>query len=123
MAYQTSQLSVWTQTIEGNMKEWIYLTADSLAAVTATGYFTDAAAKRLSIGDVVFVMSGTVNAATVTEGAEVFPATPGVGGAFSAAPTWQPCTVSAVNAAGAATVVPTSLPYATGQNNFRNLLD
>ena len=123
MSYQTSQLSVWSQTIEGNIKEWIYLTSDSLATVTATGYFSDAAAKRMSIGDVVFVMSGTVNTATVLEGAEVFPATPGVGGAFSAAPTWQPCTVSAVSAAGAATVVPTSLPYSAGQNNFRNLLD
>jgi hypothetical protein len=123
MTYQTSQLSVWTQTIEGNLKEWIYITADPLATVLGAGYFSDAALKRLSIGDIMFVLSGTINTANVTEGAELFPATPGVGGAFSAAPIWQPCVVSSINAAGAATVVAAALPGAAAVANFRNLLD
>ena len=123
MSYLTTNLSVVDQTIEGNLKEWLYLTSDSMAAVLATGYFTDAASKRLNVGDVVFVLSGTLNAGTTTEGGEVFPATLGVTGFFSGAPSWQPCVVQSVNAAGAATVVATSLPASAGQNNFRNIID
>src|SRR5260370_38307997 len=123
VAYNTSNLSLWTQTIEGNFKEWIYITADPLATVLGAGYFSDAFNKRVAIGDLVWVMSGTLNAATLTEGAEVFPATLGVGGAFSSAPTWQPCLVSSVTAAGAGTVAAPPLPAASGGANFRNLLD
>ncbi|MGY3393441.1 hypothetical protein ACVWW6_006032 [Bradyrhizobium sp. USDA 3311] len=123
MTYQTSQLSLWTQTIEGNFKEWLYISADPLATILGTGYFSDAGQKRLNVGDLVWVMSGTLNAATVTEGAEVFPATPGVGGAFSSAPTWQPCLVASVSAAGAGTLVAAALPASSGVANFRNLLD
>ena len=123
MSYDTSKLSLWTQNIEGGFKEWIYLTADPLATVLGTGYFSDAAAKRLNVGDLVFVMSGALNTATVTEGAEVFPATVGVGGSFSSAPIWQPCLVQSVSAAGAATLVAAALPASAGVANFRNLLD
>jgi hypothetical protein len=123
MAYTTSNLSCWQQTIEGGLKEWIYTTSDPLTTVFGAGYFSDAAAKRLNVGDLVWVMSGTVNVAAVIEGAESFPATVGVGGAFSAAPIWQPCLVQSVSAAGAATLVAAALPASAGVANFRNLLD
>jgi|GEM_PF-1324298 len=122
MSYTTSTLSIIDQDIEGGQKEFWYRTADTIQQVLATGYFTDALQKRMGIGDLVFVLSGTPATATLTEGAAVFPNTVGLGGDFASAPTLQPCIVSSISA-GAAMVVP-CLSIPTDLADFpRNLID
>jgi hypothetical protein len=89
---------------------WIYVTSDSITAVQATGYISDAAKKRLKVGDIVDVFTGTLasQAATATSGATLgaitFPATVGVASLFTSAPTYQRMMVTAVSSAGAGTI-------------------
>ena len=124
MAYSTSNLSLWQQTVEGSMKEWIYITSDTVNTVLGTGYITDGAKKRMGIGDLVWVMSGTLNQAAAPAFGPGYPETVGFGGTFTAAPTWQACLVSAINATtGAATLVAAALPASAAIANFRNLID
>ena len=61
MAYTTNTLSALSYEIGGRGRVWIYNTADSLASVFASGYISDAGKKRLQIGDMVIVYSGTLN--------------------------------------------------------------
>lgn len=108
MAYQTGNLSLLRDTLEGGFKWWLYVTADSFATYTGSGYFSDASNKRMNVGDIVWVLSGTFNtstSATVLGDAD-FPATTGVSGQFSAEPSFESFIVSAVNGSGAATIAP-----------------
>jgi hypothetical protein len=83
---------------------WIYVTTDSLAAVQASGYVSDATFKRLKLGDIVDVFSGPLvsqavnNANGAALGAVTFPATLGVLSLFSGTPQYQRMIVSALTA-------------------------
>jgi hypothetical protein len=56
MAYTTGTLSYLAGgPVEGSWKLWDYTTTDSLAAITASGYVTDATAKGMGVGDFVIV--------------------------------------------------------------------
>ena len=88
--------------VESGITYWIYVTADSLAAVQASGYITDATFKRLKVGDIVDVFTGTLvsetpaAAAGAKLGYAAFPATLGVLGMFTGVPTYQRMIVSSV---------------------------
>jgi hypothetical protein len=56
MAYTTGTLSYLAGgPVEGSWKLWDYTTTDSLAALTGSGYITDATAKGMGVGDFVIV--------------------------------------------------------------------
>jgi hypothetical protein len=114
---------------------WIYVTSDSLAAVQASGYITDATFKRLKVGDIVDVFTGTLVSETPSAaagaklGAVTFPAVLGLIGMFASVPTYQRMIVSNVtvstspNTSGVGTlqaVEPNSLGLSA---NPRNMLD
>ena len=90
--------------LEGGVCYWIYITSDSLAAVQASGYISDATFKRLKLGDIVDVFSGTLIGETNTPaqgvalGAVTFAGTVGVSSLFSAQPQYMRMIVSAVTA-------------------------
>lgn len=128
MAYTTGTLSELGHVIGGRGKYWSYVSADDIGTICQSGYISDAGKKRLSIGDVVFVLSGTLStllSATPTVVAA------GVTSEFTptANITWQPCVVSAIssitNGVPALTATATLAPAAfTGlQANPRNLID
>jgi hypothetical protein len=111
MAYIKGNLSKLYDNLEGQIAFWVYVTDNAIATVLGPGYFTDATDRRLKIGDIVEVFSGTFANATAgaTLGGVTFPATVGVGSAFASAPTRVTTMVNAVAAAtatspGAATV-------------------
>jgi hypothetical protein len=133
MSYVKGQLSKVYDELESGITYWLYYTADSLGAVQAAGYFSDATDKRLKLGDIVDVFSGTLTDFTSTSGgtklgAVTFTATVGVSPRFSATPVWARCIVSNVGAPttttpGAATVTEIDLPIAALSINPRNLID
>lgn len=107
MAYTKGTLSLLSQTLEGGQKWWTYTTSDTIAAVMAAGYISDAGDKRMLAGDIVKVFSGTLNASGLNEGAAAFPFDVGLEGPFSGAPAYAEMIVSGV-ATGAATLSPVS---------------
>lgn len=130
MAYTTGTLSELAQVIGGRGRYWTYITADSIAAVAASGYISDAGKKRIMVGDVVFVLSGTLST--------ILSANPSVAAAgaspeFASGATisWQPFIVSSVSATTGSTGVPAVSATATLspaampglQVNPRNMLD
>lgn len=130
MSYVKGQLSKVYDELESGITYWLYWTSDSLGAVQASGYFSDATDRRLKLGDVVDVFSGAAVAAAsgAALGAVTFPATVGVSARFASAPQYMRMGVSAVAAAttttpGAATVVPLEPTAASMLANFRNLVD
>jgi hypothetical protein len=133
MSYVSNQLSKVYDELESGITYWVYYTSDSLGAVQASGYVSDATSKRLKLGDVVDVFSGTLtNFAASSGGASLgaasFAPTVGITARFSAVPTWARMQVSAVTAgttttAGAATLAEIDLPIAALGVNPRNLID
>jgi hypothetical protein len=120
--------------MESGVAYWIYVTSDPVAAVQAAGYVTDATFKRLKLGDIVDVFSGTLlNEAAATPvgvklGAVTFPATIGVSSMFSAAPQYARLMVTAVTAgttttSGTATLGYAEPPISSLLSNPRNMLD
>ena len=57
MAYTSATLSQIAGTIEGNWKEWVYTTADSLATVKGAAYISDATNRGMEVGDFVRVVN------------------------------------------------------------------
>lgn len=121
-------------TIEGGVTFWVYLTSDTLAATQVSGYVTDATAKRLKVGDIVDVFSGTFasQGATATTGlalgAVTFPATVGLSSLFTAQPQYQRMIVTAVTAGTTTTsgvgTWAAAEPAVIGLGNLpRNLID
>lgn len=130
MAYDKSKISLWDQIIEGGIKEFIYVTTDTLAQVQAAGYVSNATDLRLFPGDLVHVFAGTAFSTTgLSLGAEVFPApTVGVSNYFTGTPVYRLFSVSAVAAGttaapGAGTLVPAMIIPSDLLSNPRNLLD
>jgi hypothetical protein len=104
MAYNGNNISLVVQTIENQgPAQWSYVTADSLAAVLAAGYISDATKRNMRVGDFVSVSSGTLNTAVYSS-----PSTADVGEAqdFAALPAFAELIVSAISAGGAATLQP-----------------
>lgn len=129
MAYTSGTLSELAHVIGGRGKYWSYVTADDLATVGGAGYVSDAGKKRLNVGDVIFVLAGTLSTLI---GASPSLVSAGVTSEFAsgAAVTWQPYVVASVSAvdskgvptqAATATLAPAVL--AGLQNNPRNLID
>jgi len=133
MSYLTGNLSKVLDDLETGIAYWLYYTSDSVGAVQASGYISDATNKRVKLGDIVDVFSGTLtNFASTTGGtalgAVTFPPTVGITARFSSAPTWVRMQVSAVTAAGTttsgvATLTEVDLPIASLGVNPRNLID
>lgn len=88
MAYSKGTLSKVYDSLESSVTFWIYTTADSIPTVLGTGYFSDATDRRLKLGDIIEVFSGTLVSATagLALGAVTFPSTVGVSSLFSSAP-------------------------------------
>lgn len=118
--------------VSGGIAYWIYITSDSLSAVQAAGYISDATWKRLKVGDIVDVFSGTLTSeaanppAGVALGAVTFPAVQGVSSLFTAQPSYQRMMVASVTAgttttSGAATL--SSATAAIASALPRNLVD
>ena len=105
MSYTTGTFSKQYDLIEGAISKFIYTTSDSIATVLGAGYVTDATAKRLKVGDLVDVFSGTLISPSsgVTLGAATFPATVGVSSLFASEPTFVEMIVASISA-GAATL-------------------
>lgn len=55
MAYTSNTLSLVVATIEGARKWWNYETADALATVKGSNYFTDGLNRGMAVDDLVFV--------------------------------------------------------------------
>lgn len=59
MTYKTAKLNLQSQSIAG-VREWTYQdTGYTLAAASADGYFTDAKAKGMKVGDIVHASNST----------------------------------------------------------------
>lgn len=69
--YVANRLSLLQGSIGGLQRIWTYQTADSIATVAGAGYISDAANKRMQIGDLVLVFTGTLN----TTGPDQVPST------------------------------------------------
>lgn len=130
MAYDKSKISLWDQIIEGGIKEFIYVTTDTLAQVQAAGYVSNATDLRLLPGDLVHVFSATAFSTTgLSLGAEVFPApTVGVSNYFTTTPSYRLFQVSTVAAGttaapGAGTLVPAMVIPSDLTALPRNLID
>ena len=67
MAYTGSTLSqILASTMEGDFSEFVYTTADSIATVQGTNYFSDAQQRGIrQLGDVVYVLVGATAASYV----------------------------------------------------------
>ena len=121
--------------VETGIAYWIYITSDTLAQVQASGYVSDATFKRMKVGDIVDVFSGTLasEAATATTGVKLgavtFPATVGAISLFTGAPQYQRMQVSAVTtpsfagSSGAATLQVIEPSILSLSVNPRNLID
>ena len=133
MSYLTGNLSKVLDDLETGIAYWVYYTSDSIGAVQAAGYIADATNKRVKLGDIVDVFSGTLtnfasSAGGQTLGQATFAPTVGITARFTSAPTWVRMGVSAVTAgttttAGAATLAEIDLPIASVGANPRNLID
>ena len=132
MAYVSGSLSMLLDEIESGITYWVYYTSDTLAQVGAANYVTDATFKRLTLGDIVDVWSGTLTNFSSTTGGQTlggatFAPTVGVTARFSSVPQWARFIVSAVGAgtttsAGAATLTQIELPSNAQGNYPRNLI-
>lgn len=102
MAYATNALSLLSGTIGGRNRRWYYESADALATILAAGYIADATNKRMQVGDIVEVYSGTLNTALTAT-----PSTKAVGtvSEFASQPVSCQAMVASI-ASGAATLVP-----------------
>lgn len=120
--------------VGGGVAYWLYITSDTLQAVQASGYVTDATFKRLKVGDIVDVFSGTLVSESASSpvgaklGAVTFPATLGVASMFSAQPSYQRMIVSAVTAgttttSGVGTLAAVEPAFSSLYSNPRNVLD
>lgn len=128
MAYVSGQLSLIADEVESGLSYWLYWTSDSLTAVLQNGYVSDAGSKRLSVGDIVDIFSGTVTNFSATSGGSVlgavtFGPTVGITSRFQSTPQYARAIVSAVSAAGAATLQLVELPAGAFSAQPRNLLD
>lgn len=64
MAYNGDRLSLILSTVEGQGPSfWNYISADSLATVKGSGYFSDFLKRGGRLGDVILVSIGTLNTA------------------------------------------------------------
>ena len=107
MAYVTKNLSELFTPIGGaGQRWWSYWTADTIATVIGAGYVSDAGNKRMQVGDIVWVFSGTLN----TTGADQVPSTHARGtvSEFASQPTFAVLQVSSITT-GAATLVPANI--------------
>lgn len=128
MSYISKNLSEITNTIGGRgARWWCYWTSDAIGTVTGAGYVSDAGNKRMQVGDVVWVLSGTLN----TTGADQVPSTHAAGtvSEFAADPTLTICTVTSI-ASGAATLTAAAIsgdsfanPTLTGAVNIGGASD
>lgn len=113
--------------IPSGITYWIYVTSDSLSAVQATGYVSDAGKKRMKVGDIVDVFSGTLTSFSATSpagavlGAVTFPATMGVASLFTSQPAYQRMQVASVTSAGAGTLAAPIVQ--TAAYNPKNLIE
>lgn len=128
MAYTKGTLSKIIDTIESGTAYFVYTTADSIAAVLASGYISDATDKRLKIGDIVDVFSGTAATAGISLGAASFTPTVGVAPPWTAQPDFARCIVKSVTTATTTTPGTATLALAEPNtseliSNPRNLLD
>lgn len=105
MSYISKNLSALGATIGGSSRIWEYWTADSLATVMGAGYISDAANKRLLVGDVIMVCSGTLNT-TGPDAAKSVNAR-GVVSEFASGPSFAILIVDSITT-GAATLMPAS---------------
>lgn len=133
MAYVAGSLSKVLDDVETGLAYWIYHTSDSLGAVGASGYISDATNRRLKLGDIVDVFSGTLTSFSAASGgnalgAVTFGPTVGITSRFSATPKWARFIVSSVGtptttSAGAATLTEIDVPIDALSINPRNLID
>jgi hypothetical protein len=66
MAYDTSGLSLGVSILGGTYRVWVYKSADAVGDVDATDYFSDAQARGMIEGDLVFVVETDTDPATPT---------------------------------------------------------
>ena len=120
--------------VGGGVAYWVYITTDNIGAVQASGYVSDATNKRLKVGDIVDVFSGTLTSELASSpaglklGAVTFPATQGLSSLFSSQPVYARMICSAVaaaagNAPGAGTLALVSPNQLTMAAAPRNLID
>lgn len=86
MPYNSEWLSCTNLGTSANFKLWAYVTTDNNAAVVGAGYFSDGGKRGMLVGDFVLVQTTTTLPRTTPVDAGVY-------------------LVSAVSAAGAATVI------------------
>jgi hypothetical protein len=118
--------------VESSITYWTYYTADSFAQVGAANYITDATTKRMAVGDIVDVWSGTLTNFSASTGGQTlggatFSPTVGITARFSSVPAWGRFMVTAVGAgtttsAGAATLTQIELPSSALGTAPRNLI-
>lgn len=102
MAYISKNLSELTAAIGGaGQRLWFYWTADSQATVAGAGYISDAANKRMQVGDIVWAASGTLNATGPDQSPSTY--SRGTVSEFAAAPSFVSYMVDSITA-GAATL-------------------
>lgn len=68
MAYSSSALYLMDMGVHRGPRRFAYFTADSLATVLGSGYFSDGGKYGLKIGDIIDVFVGTLNTAVSTTG-------------------------------------------------------
>lgn len=129
MGYTSNTLSELQASIGGRCRLWIYNTSDALTSVFASGYISDAGKKRLQLGDMVIVYSGTLNTNLTASPTNV---SVGAVSEFASTPTVTMCIVSAISAldsrgvptVGATATLSVAVPTVSGQSVFpRNMLD
>ena len=110
MAYIAKNLSELQGSIGGTTRLWAYWTADTIATVIGAGYISDAGNKRMLIGDMVMVFSGTLN----TTGPDSTTATKarGVTSEFASQPTFALLQCSTISS-GAATLIGANVDAST----------
>lgn len=119
MAYNANRLYLLNQGIGRGVRNWGYYTADSLATVLGSGYFSDGVKQGLKLGDVIDVFVGTLNSPVATT-----PSTAAAGdlSEFSALTDYARCQVSATNSTTfAATVVAQAPDVAPTTNSLFSL--
>lgn len=102
MAYIAKNLSMLQGSIGGSARLWTYWTSDTVATILGAGYISDATNKRMQIGDIVLIFTGTLN----TTGADQSPATHARGtvSEFASDPTFGWFVCDAISS-GAATLL------------------
>lgn len=66
MAYDGNRLFLVDQGVQGALRRWVYFSADSLATVLGSAYFSDGTARGMTLGDIVECFVGTINVAITT---------------------------------------------------------